>query len=87
MQTGFQNPMWVPGRLEWDFTDPDEFKFYWRGCGSVSFIRVPNSFELNEQTRMTFIGHNYTRLIQVDGIDTVYAFIFVFLLTWKIQYH
>jgi hypothetical protein len=90
-ETGFVNPLWIPGlyvhfaytsvslsafpsshfnnnSLEWDTEDPEEVKFHWAGCGGVSYLRVPNSFQLDTpEAVQNFIALNYTRIFYAHG--------------------
>jgi hypothetical protein len=62
-EVGFVNPLWIPGRLEWNGEDADEFAFRWHGCGSVEYIRVNKDFALTRENVRTFLAQNYTRFI------------------------
>eukprot|EP01121_Diplochlamys_sp_Union-15-3_P007218 TRINITY_DN1815_c0_g1_i1.p1 TRINITY_DN1815_c0_g1~~TRINITY_DN1815_c0_g1_i1.p1 ORF type:complete len:220 (+),score=29.09 TRINITY_DN1815_c0_g1_i1:56-715(+) len=70
---GYVSPSWVPGKLEWNTNELDEFEFYWQGCGSVRFFRVPNSFVMNDDSIRTFFAQNYSRFVQIGGLLYILA--------------
>jgi hypothetical protein len=66
-ESGFKNPLWIPGWIDWDGEDPDEFAFHFEGCGNIQFLRVSPNFELSEQTLRSFVAQNYTRVAYAHG--------------------